>query len=341
MISTDNLTEVALKKRFDILPPSLREALISDKNIRIITNACTANNIIDQDDILIVKQLASLVILGFVDADDVAEELVDWIGTNTAIASKLQNDLNLQLFAPLKNDINAVYRATQNNEQYTPATTITIKDPATPKIITTAPTVSPSAPSLPPQPLSSIGWSKMKSDAPVISSRIIHNAPSPAPVQSAAIPAPVILQQETPTNAAQKNMDFHITKPSEGAQMEFSKEKEAIKVMPAVIEFNKSIGGFSRSVIPAPAPTPTRTGSANYSEFTSSLSSIPIASLNARKITEITSQEIQPKNLAAPVPSAAPLPPIPKPTTSPTASTPNTAPTPKVIVQDFLQESSK
>jgi hypothetical protein len=169
--------------------------------------------------------------------------------------------------------------------------------------------------------------------------------PQPLAAPTPAI-APIILQQEMPAvSAAQKNADFHITKSNNSAQMEFSTEKEKIKVMPAVIEFNRNISeGVKTSAAPLPAPAPSRVGAVNYTEFKSSLASIPVIDSGARKVTEITSTTptvtATPVAPIAPIPQTPPAPPIVNKTPVPVPTPPQSV-AKKVIVQDFLQESPK
>jgi hypothetical protein len=211
-------------------------------------------------------------------------------------------------------------------------------------------------PPTPPQNQSAVGeFERMKSaGSPTISIPSSVPVPTPHPTTT-PIPAPVMLRQEMPAaSAMQKNADFRIAKSNETAQMQFSKEKEQMKVMPAVIEFNKNITPAIKSATSTPTPpsAPNRTGTVNYTEFKSSLASIPVANSGVRNITEITSA---PKPLPAPVPISIPmpkppLPPMPPalnkiPSTPLTPTTPSIAPTtpaaPKVIVQDFLEQSPK
>jgi hypothetical protein len=359
MVPTGRLTEKVLEKRFSILPPPLQAAITSDDNLARVAKICSDNNITDAEKILIVQQTVSFVLLGFLHPDDITEELNEAPGfDDPKIVDAIVKDLNEKIFSTLGFDLKKNYApikaASISGKVGIRATTI---EPQT-----TAPAGIPAASPLPlpPQNLSNIGWSKAKPGAPMpISTIITSSIPKPptplkssegefARMKSPAVPrvastptptstpAPVILQQEVPAmSAAQKNADFHIAKSNENAQMEFSKAKEPIKVMPAIIEFNKNIGTVAKSAaVPVPAPSAAR-----YTEFKSSLASIPMVDAGARNITEITST---PKAISVPVPAPKPpTPPMPPVSSVVNKAQVTPATTQKVIVQDFLEQPPK
>ncbi|MDR3581914.1 MAG: hypothetical protein P4L67_01425 [Candidatus Pacebacteria bacterium] len=337
--------------RWDTIPDNLRDALTSSASSDFIWDIATKENV-PKEKIRIVAGVAGYVLLGFLHPDDLAQELVKQAAVDPKSATAIQNALRDRIFAPLKQQIDTVYQTADAM----PKSTI-IKDVNGPRIIATAiPGKTPTPPPLPLQALSGAGWSKMKPGnvpprppvppqsavgefarlkvQPAASGTIPMPVPTPAATPSpSSAPAPVMLRQETPFGAAQKNADFHIAKSDDGAQREFSTAKEPIRVMPAVIEFNKGAVTAPKQAMPsAPSPQPAR-----YTEFKSSLASIPVTDSGARKVTEVTS---------APTPAPARIPvPIPKPPTPPAAApampAANPSATPKVIVQDFLQQPPK
>jgi hypothetical protein len=425
MVPTGRLTEKVLEKRFSILPASLQAAITSDDNLARVAKICSDNHIADTERILIVQQVVSFVLLGFLHPDDITEELNEAPGfDDPKVVNAIVKDLNEKIFSFLGFDLKKNYAPIKitliNKKIATPASTknsipvlvniageatqkdleaVTIENAGTPKIIaTTTPSVGVPTSPMPPQNLSGMGWSKMKPIGPAIVSAVLpptpinaisNSIPKPPTPQKSAVgeferikspitpqasltptpipnpaPAPVILRQEMPAaSAAQKNADFHIIKPNDSAQMEFGKGKEQMKIMPAIIEFNKNIPSNTKTpTMPLPPTAPGRTSAVNYTEFKSSLASIPIVNSGARKFTEITSANSIPATLPTPpkpptpptpsfnkIPATA-MPPVPPtvnkvPLPMPIMQTPTpTSPQPvakKVIVQDFLEKPLK
>jgi hypothetical protein len=361
-----SVTQQQASKQWEAITPSLREALFSDVNADLVWNFCQTEHL-SKEISYQVAELSGYVLFGFIRPEELSGELIDSLSLSPELAQKISDEINVKVFAPLRADIDKAYATASGKEV----------DSFGPKIIQniSSVTASVSTPPIPPQSLSGMGWSKMKPLGPAIVSSVpppaslktilnsIPKPPSPpkssmgeferikssitppVPLVPTHIPAPVMLQQEIPVaNATQKNADFHIAKSSESAQMEFSKAKEQIKVMPAVIEFNRNAPANTKtSTVPLPLSAPNHAGAINYTEFKSSLASIPIMDSGARKVTEITS--------AAPVPVPTPATPTisPKPPTPPMPPVINktsiqTPPQPlaqKVIVQNFLEKPLK
>jgi len=350
IITTDQARE-----KFVTLSPLLQDAMFSVENAEIIATLIEESDLSD-DQASALPEVVGWVLLGFLDPENLSETLIKQFGVSEGVATTIQKILGDKIFSPLRQQI----------------TTINKSENAPRIIATTIPGSIPSAPPLPPQNLSGVGWSKTKlpptppqkqnavgeferiksASSPTVP--IPSSVPIPTPHPTIApIPAPVMLRQEMPAaSAMQKNADFHIAKSSETAQMQFSKEKEQIKIMPAVIEFNKN-------TTPTPPPSLDRTKTINYTEFKSSLSSTPVANSGERNITEITSvlkppliQTPASTPVLIPKPPAPPTPPMPpiiakpiSPSFTPAApaisNTPAAATAPKVIVQDFLEQPPK
>ena len=349
------------REKFVTLPPLLQDAMFSVENTEIIATLIEESDLSD-DQASALPEVIGWVLLGFLNPENLSETLIKQFGVNESVAATIQKSLNDKIFSPLRQQIAGINKSEN-----------------APRIIaTTTPRSVPLAVPVPPQNLSGAGWSKTKlpptppqnqsavgefermksASSPAIS--VPSSVPIPTPVPTptpAPTPAPVMLRQEMPAaSAMQKNADFRIARSNETAQVQFSKEKEQMKVMPAVIEFNKNIAPAIKSATSASTPTPpsapNRTGAINYTEFKSSLASIPVANSGVRNITEITSA---PKPTPAPAPISIPMPKPPLPPAPPTLNkipstpfapaAPSVAPAtptaPKVIVQDFLEQPPK
>jgi len=342
-------------QRWEIITPQLREALFSDVNADLVWNLCQTEHLSEEKSYQ-VAEYAGYVLFGFIRPEEFSEELVESLEIPSPSAKTISAAINEKIFTPLRADIDKIYTSAADGKTST----------SNPQIIQGVGTIASPATTPVPMPkpidLSSVGWSKTR---PVGSSSQATTTPSPAPqratppqapkpVPTVPIPAPtpVMLRQETPSSAAQKNADFHIAKSGENAQMEFSTAKEQAKVRPAVIEFNKGASSTAKPATPVPAPLAERTGSPRYTEFKSSLAASPVANSGRRMVTEITSPTsaapipVPPKpqtpptpapaQSAIPKPIAPPLPPMPPMPPAPSAS-PATSPT-KVIVQNFPQQ---
>ena len=350
------------RKRFVTLPPSLQDAIFSVQNAEIIATTIEDSDLND-DQASMLPEVVGWVLLGFLKPDDFIETLTKQMGLDMATATAIQKNLNDKIFTLLRPQIDAAQQQSA-----------VVKDINAPKIIaTTTPSVGIPTPPIPPQSLSGMGWSKMKPLGPAIVSSVPPPAPlntilnsipkPPSPPKSSMgeferikssitppvpsvpthIPAPIMLQQEIPVaNATQKNADFHIAKSSESAQMEFSKAKEQIKVMPAVIEFNRNAPANTKtSTVPLPLSAPNHAGAINYTEFKSSLASIPIMDSGARKVTEITSAVPVPTPATPTISPKPPTPPMPPVINKTSIQTPPQPLAQKVIVQNFLEKPLK
>ena len=318
------LSEDQITQKRDSLPENLLEALCDEKTSETIWSVAETEKIPDER-IYTISGVASWVLMGFLHPEDLAKELQDQMGLDSQVATRIQAALNTKIFLPLKPDIDKVYKPVgAMAPQPTIIATSPVASGQTMKDIVQTPPVTPLPPAPPKAPLGEKGWSKLPASA-IAPLPPTPKTPIPTPVVSAPVapivpnttpaPAPVMIQGNASAMAAQKNIDFHLSRPGSGSEVSLEGSKPKPAPMAAVIEF----GNKSNSVPKAPvAPT----GAIHYTEFQTSPMPMPAASSVARKITEITT----------PVPTApiAPMPPTP-----PTPPKPPEPPKPKVIVQNF------
>ena len=307
-------------QRWDTLPDNLREALCFDANSEFIQKTCGDEHI-PEEKISKVSMVSGYVLMGFLHPEDVAQELKERIGLDTQTANSLEAALNKRIFATLRTDIDKVYSPMGKFE----ATGVA----ASPKIIQDVSV----APPKPAQTLPAVGWSQMKPPtpttpaptrpvtAPIPPVRAPATPPisAPAPVTPAE-PAPMILHEDTTFKAAQKNVDFTLSRPGGGAQVSMgSGSAVPTPPRPAVLEF----GGT-----PAKPPA-AQTSAVHYTDFKPPLAATPTANAGPRSVTQITPATPAP---TAPAPVAVPKPPSPPQPPTPPASPQNSKP----IVRDFL-----
>jgi|GEM_PF-1775518 len=136
--------------------------------------------------------------------------------------------------------------------------------------------------------------------------------PMPAAQPKAPEPAPVMLHEDTSFKASQKNADFHLSRPGEGAEIKMDPGKGSAPVKPAVLELGKT-----------PAPGTPSTASqqhmVHYTELQAASMRAPAAPTGERHVTEITENTVvpPPKPPEPPKPPTPPMPPIPQPSAPP------------------------
>ncbi len=335
MIPVEKLTEKNIEKRFGILPPALKKALTSDANQKMALRICQDNQINNEEEILIVQQLAALVILGFLHPDDLGDEINDELALgNPQRANAIAEDFNVKLFSPLRSDLDENYKPLSGTvSKPAPAAFAPQKNPK-PLVVDT----SSATPVASKKDESDKGWSKVRSTTTAVATDVskpasFANIPKPAPISPAlsipsvtpvipnasqsptipaapkapAEPAPMMMTGTKFSSAPQKNSDFHLSNINSGAQVTFEQAKPQEKVMPAVIEFPKPTQTAPSMPKPSVPPTAAK-GAIHYTEFAPTLNATPMANSGSRNVTEITSSIKPPLAPPIPMPPAAPKP---------------------------------
>jgi len=311
-------------QRWEVLTPSLREALFSDVNGDFVWNLCQDNHLTEEKSYR-VAEFAGFVLYGFLHPEDLSGELVKSLDLPAPLAKTLSDAINTRIFAPLKADLDKVYSPLIKAEE---ASVV----PAGPKVIQSA------SPATGPKPtiLSDVGWSRMPPSAPV-APRATAPAPAPTPEPAPvtpprpsvpapvaptkpAEPAPIMLHEDTAFKAVEKNAGFTLSRPAAGAEVHMAQNVTPPPPRSAVLEF----GG-------AKPPIPNKPSATTSSS--PSLSAVPTVNAGPRNVSQITPP-------AAPTPQQPPAPPKPPTPVVPQPPQPPKPPSPpqgdKPIVKDFL-----
>ena len=91
------------------MPDDIREALVSEETSDFLWKTCEVEHIPDAK-IYTVARLAGYVLFGFLHPEDLAAELRDALTIDIRIASAIANAINQRIFAPLRPQIDAVYK---------------------------------------------------------------------------------------------------------------------------------------------------------------------------------------------------------------------------------------
>ncbi len=104
-----------LLQRWDILPPSLREALYSETSSDFIWSTCEKEHI-PAAAIYQVARVAGYVFFGFLHPGDLAEELASQLNLNINICKSIAESLNSRIFVPLQTDLDGIYEPVGSSE---------------------------------------------------------------------------------------------------------------------------------------------------------------------------------------------------------------------------------
>lgn len=102
------ITQELIEKRFDVLPEKVRGVLDSEKN-REKTNKICSGNFLDEEQSLIVEQLTSLILLGFVSPKQLQSELMINAGLTEENAAKISETIKEEILSEAGNDLGRVY----------------------------------------------------------------------------------------------------------------------------------------------------------------------------------------------------------------------------------------
>ena len=369
MVADEVLSESTLRQRFTALPATLQNALNSAANLKALRDICSENKINNEENVVIVTQLTTLVLLGFITIDDFGAELNEGLDLHDPrLAEKIAKAIGVKIFAPVKKDIENNYQpfgqtATTTTDIAAPtSSSANIQSAQKPSIIKIsegkpAPEAGvPTPKQNPSQGIKGIpaalsidnlqekGWSRIT--PPDIK-------PKPKGVSPVPVPKPFITPIPIPTpskrpNPLKNSFDIaapvpvmiqqgeNFAAPARNAdfhlerKMEAQMNLESAKVQQRAKPAMIEFGQARPISAPSVSGTiPTPHHADAYPGFTASLASVPVAKNAERNITEVTAET----KIPVP-PTMSPLkplqtPPLPKPPSPPKP------PTPKVIVQNF------
>lgn len=104
-----SLTERQIQKRYYSLPDNIRDVLESEKEIETIRKICREHHLVGEEKTLIVEQLAGLVLLGFISADDLGREISENIHLNRQHSGDIVSEISGRIFSPIKSDLEKIY----------------------------------------------------------------------------------------------------------------------------------------------------------------------------------------------------------------------------------------
>jgi len=102
------IPEEEIIKRFRKLPEKLKTALNSPTTFKIVDNICQANYL-KKEWVENVAMITAEVLLGFLDSDNVSNELQEITGLNYQHALAVAKEIDRKIFAGLKDEIEKVY----------------------------------------------------------------------------------------------------------------------------------------------------------------------------------------------------------------------------------------
>ncbi|OGD29765.1 hypothetical protein A2833_01770 [Candidatus Azambacteria bacterium RIFCSPHIGHO2_01_FULL_44_55] len=104
MIDFSKLTEQKISQKFGALPQGLKDVLSSTRTSSVVENIGKLNRLND-DQVLILQQLVGLVILGFVDFDEMKQEMLDAISITKSLVSPIAEEIRHKIFLPIINPL--------------------------------------------------------------------------------------------------------------------------------------------------------------------------------------------------------------------------------------------
>ncbi len=102
------LTEQSINNRFNTVPDTLREALESPQTQKTIRNV-SKTQFLNEEKSLILEQLVSLVLLGFLSPQELVHELREQLFLNHEHARVLAKELEDRVFEPVREELAASY----------------------------------------------------------------------------------------------------------------------------------------------------------------------------------------------------------------------------------------
>ena len=102
------ITPEQARKRFKTLPEEIKEVIFSEQTAEIIGKIGEESHL-PQDKTSKMAEIAGLVLLGFLHAEDVAAELEEVLVINSLMARSLQDSLQKKLFYRYKDALDKIY----------------------------------------------------------------------------------------------------------------------------------------------------------------------------------------------------------------------------------------
>ena len=176
-------------ERWDNLPQSLREAILSDDNENLINQLSEIYSLSPKAKQGLILDITN-VLYGFIKQTDIPQILADDLGLPIEIVNKIASEIIAKIFNPLKTDLESIYSPLSNN---TSATTPLINTP-TQNIQTNTSYPTNIAPTTPQKSVQRI---------------VISEAPKPAPKEETTLikpsvnEAPFILHEHTDLRSEQ------------------------------------------------------------------------------------------------------------------------------------------
>lgn len=95
------LTEQEIQNKFISLPQKIQNALLSENIMTQVRYTCGAHNLTDPDKVSVVEQLVGLILLGFIPAANLAQEISKELKIDFGQANAIAADINRRIFTPL------------------------------------------------------------------------------------------------------------------------------------------------------------------------------------------------------------------------------------------------
>lgn len=199
------LTVQDVEKRFSASPDSIKTILESDTPMEVVRQICAGHHLVDEEKVLMVQQLTSLVLLGFISSHDFDKEMSVELNLDHRHADDIAADIDKKIFRDIAQDINKVYSPLADLRQPEPVVSENILDlrpkKEEPKAIVPPKVEAPKILSF--EPKQDLIEIKPKEPAPGEPSLSRASSAPPAPSTSASESGPVIIHKElelTPTS---------------------------------------------------------------------------------------------------------------------------------------------
>lgn len=253
-----DITSEQIRKRREMLPEILKNALFSADNADKIWQIGKNFNINDADKIAVIGKLTGWVIMGFIKIEDYAKTIQENLNLDFNTASLIAKELESKIFSPIKTELSklTIYRLNSLNEElrYRVAST-TIKSPRSvtipPQInrveITPAPaSIPPQKPAVPPPPISQSAIPQpTTANQPKTAPVMLYQKQEPKPL-AASIKTQIRGEMTADTKSESKQV---------AARVEIGPEAETLT------------GGEKKEPVVAKTPQPEFTRMVHYSDF--------------------------------------------------------------------------
>lgn len=110
------ITEQSINNRYNTIPSEVREVLDAAQTQNTIQSVSKANYL-DEEKALMLEQLVSLTLLGFLSPEELVHELREQLFLNNEHSRILADELNTKIFAPIKDELIAAYNPLRGGEE--------------------------------------------------------------------------------------------------------------------------------------------------------------------------------------------------------------------------------